>query len=122
MPRATVDTTAAEKFDLKTCEGAFVALRRLSYGEKLHRTGLSMQMNIEGDNPKNAKMAMEMMQERTTLFDFSKCIVDHNLEDDNGKKLNLATAQDMNRLHPQIGEEISTLIDKMNNFEEDEGN
>ena len=69
------------------------------------------------------KMTIELMNRKATLFDFTHCIVDHNLEDENGNKLNLHNSADIDRLDPRVGEEIEQVLDKMNNFEEeDEGN
>jgi hypothetical protein len=53
-------------------------------------------------------------------FEFKSCIVDHNCEDEEGNKLNLTTAQDINRLDPKVGQEIEKLIADMNNFEDDD--
>jgi hypothetical protein len=123
MPRATVDTTATEKFDLTTCKGAFVVLRKLPYGAKLRRSTEAMKMSVQmggGRGKKGGKADIEMLQHASTLFDFSHCIVEHNLEDETGRTLNLSDPNDVNNLDPQIGEEVSNLIDELNNFEADE--
>jgi hypothetical protein len=65
---------------------------------------------------------MKLITEESTLFDFVHCILDHNLEDENGNKLNLTNKADIARLDPRIGEEIDTFLGELNNFEEDEGN
>lgn len=123
MPRATVDTTATEKKMLETLPEGFVVLRKLPYGAKLRRSEEAMKMTMEmggGRGKKNAKADVALLQHASTLFDFRHCIVEHNLEDESGRTLNLASVEDINNLDPRIGEEISSLIDELNNFENDE--
>jgi hypothetical protein len=62
---------------------------------------------------------MDMLQHAATVFDFRACVVDHNLEDEAGQKLNLTNPLHIDMLDPRIGEEIAGFIDKMNNFEAD---
>jgi hypothetical protein len=57
-----------------------------------------------------------MLQRAATQIDFQSCIVDHNLEDETGRKLDFRSFSDIDMLDPKIGEEISTLIDELNNF------
>jgi hypothetical protein len=123
MPKATVNIES-QRFELKTCEGGFVELKVMSYGEYLRRRDLISKMSFKGQG-KNTEAVMEMVNEQLTLFEFSKCIVDHNLEDDGGTKLDLTKAHALQRLDPRIGEEISTYIDRLNKWDEqndDEGN
>jgi len=61
-----------------------------------------------------------MMQQAVTQYEFQNCIVEHNLEDDSGNLLQFPA--DFSRLNPRIGAEIADLIDRMNQFEVDEGN
>ena len=121
MPRATVKLDPEDKVDLKTCPGAFVQLKRLSYGQKLFRQESISKMTMEMQRRRGAtqKATMEMMQRAATFFDFKMCIHDHNLEDEDGRKLDLSQEKDVTSLDPKIGEEISDLIDKLNNFEAD---
>ena len=122
MPRATVDTTATVKKELTTLPEGFVELRKLPYGAKLQRSSEAMKMSMSmagGRRRKDTKADVEMVQHASTLFDFKHCIVDHNLEDETGRKLNLHDPADINSLDPRIGEEISELIDELNNFEVD---
>jgi hypothetical protein len=120
MPRATVNVNDTEKKALKSCEGGEVTLRRMTYGQKLARQQNAVKMTMEQQRGKsNGKMNMDMLQHAATVFDFQACIVDHNLEDESGAKLNLTTQRDIDRLDPRIGEEIAKYIDEMNNFEDD---
>lgn len=121
MPVAVVDFKATEKFDLKSCLGGYVVLRRMSYGEKLSRTQMAMEMAIrEGGKGQADEAVMKMMQSKVIEFEFANCIIDHNLEDENGKNLDFKNPINVGRLHPAIGEEINGIIDKMNTFEETE--
>jgi hypothetical protein len=126
MPRATV-TTETQHHDLKTCEGAFVVLKPMTYGTKLSRQGEAMRMVVKNEagprkrgQSQNSETEIHMLQKAATQIDFQNCIVDHNLEDEQGKKLDFRNFADIDSLDPRIGEEISTLIDEMNNFSEDE--
>jgi len=117
MPRATA-TQETERFELETLPDGFVELRRLSYGEMLHRrdigstmrTGQGRKAGIEFDTD-----ALEIQH-----YEFSKCIVDHNLEDENGTKLNFSNKADIVKLDPRVAGEIETLIFKMTNPEDSE--
>lgn len=120
MPRATVNVNDTEKHALKSLEGGEVVLRRMTYGQKLARQENAVKMTMEQQRgQKSGKMNMDMLNHAATIFDFRACIVDHNLEDDNGQKLNLTYPVDIDRLDPRVGEEIANFIDKMNNFEAD---
>lgn len=119
MPRATVSLDPEDKVELKTCPGAYVILRRLSYGQKLQRSQQAAKMGMDLSKKKSAHVSMDMLNREAAYFDFKLCVMDHNLEDENGGKLDLSSPGDVDRLDPKIGEEISSLIDKMNNFEED---
>lgn len=131
MVKATV-SVAPEKHNLKSLPGGYVELKRLTYGQKVQRQEMATEsiMKSQGGNRKqrrsnkvdedNMAMSMRMMHRAVALFDFKHCIVDHNLTDENDKKLNFQDQTTLDRLDPKIGDEISQLIDDMNNFEEDE--
>lgn len=116
MPSAVVNIANTERKELKTLQGGFVELRRLSYGQKLERQSMAMQTSMKGEGNK-AEMNMTMMQRETSAYEFRHCIADHNLEDEEGGKLDFRKKENVFRLDPRIGEEIATYIDKMNNFE-----
>lgn len=123
MPRATANINETEKRELKSCPpDGFIVVRRLTYGEKLERRAMTSHMKVEAGKGKDFAGEMQLVNERATLFDFQKCIMEHNLEDEDGKLLNLGSAIDIRRLDPRIGEEIDTILGELNNFEEDEGN
>ena len=121
MPLATVNFQKTERFDLKSCPEGFVELRRMSYGEKLSRQQMAMEMAMrEGGKGQADDMVLKMTQLRVVEFEFRNCIVDHNLDDEAGQKLDFKKPAAVHSLHPQIGDEINELIDKMNTFEESE--
>lgn len=122
MPRATTDIATTEKFELKSLPEGFIVARRLTYGEKLERRAMVSGMKVEAGRGKDFAGEMQLMNERATLFDFQKCITEHNLEDENGTLLNLARVEDIKKLDPRIGEEIEGILGDLNNFEADEGN
>lgn len=127
MPKATV-SNSTQQFDLKTCAGGTVTLKRLTYGQKLERIEMATQSVIKTEtdrrgraNPNAAEMDVKMMQRAVAEYEFARCIVDHNLEDDSGGKLNFQNPQTLDVLDPRVGDEISSYINDMNNFEEEEG-
>lgn len=125
MPKATANITEKHRKELKSCPEGFVEARRLTYGEKLMRramvSGLRVEAGKKGEK-KDFAGEMKLITEESTVFDFVHCILDHNLEDEDGNKLNLTNKNDINRLDPRIGEEIDEFLGELNNFEEDEGN
>lgn len=117
MPKATA-STSTERFELKSCPGGFVELRQMSYGEYMTRRQMLSNMSFKaGKNKDDFQAQMQVVNEEVTKFEFKTCIVDHNLEDDNGKKLNLGSPSGFNQLDPRIGQEIGDLIVKMNEFD-----
>jgi hypothetical protein len=121
MPRATANIVEAERHDLKSLPEGFVMVRRLTYGQKLERRAMSSTATAETQRGnKNMKMQMQMINQQAMIFDFTHCIVDHNLEGDDGEKLNLSSVAHIQSLDPRVGEEIERILDKMNNFEEDD--
>lgn len=114
MPRATV-ARQAEKFELKSLPEAYVVIRRMTYGEKLNRTESMLNMRTTNEDK---EMEVRLQSKKTALQDFSWLIVEHNLTDENDKPLNFKNAVDVERLDPIIGDEIGQLIDKLNNFED----
>lgn len=123
MPRATTTGNETERFDLKTCPGGFVVLRRLTYGEYLKRRQMASNMSVRAEKgQKDFEGVMELVNQKVTEFEFANCIVEHNLEDDDENILDFANPVNIRMLDPRIGEEISTRIDEMNQYEPDLGN
>lgn len=65
------------------------------------------------------KIDFELMQEWSRHYEFSRCIVEHNLEDETGAKLDFSNKLAITKLDPKIGSEIERLIDELNQEEEE---
>jgi hypothetical protein len=124
MPRATANLQFAEQKELKSCPGGFVTLRRLSYGQILDRRSLMAGMKVRGGKGKEFEGELQTMSERVTIYEYQNCVVDHNLEDEHGTKLDLHNPMHIKSLDPKVGQEIEGLLSELNNFEDDdeEGN
>lgn len=116
MPKATTNVNDTEKFDLKTCEGGFVVLRRMNYGELLERRTLAGKLNFQGGKG-DTQAYINVANRLVTEFEFKNCIVDHNLENESGQPLDFRSGVTISLLDPRIGDEISSLIDSMNQAE-----
>lgn len=121
MPKAVVNLDDTERVDLKTLDGAFVVLRRMSFGQITERRALMKLSIASTKGSKDVKGEMAMANALITQFEFRNCVVEHNLEkDDNGTLLNLNSPVDLAMLDPRVGQEIESLIEERNNFEEDD--
>lgn len=118
MPRATVDVESTERHELKTCDGGFVVLRRMTYGQVVQRRALTKLSLLTQGRSRSVTGELAMASKEVTLFEYTHCIVDHNLEAADGRKLNLGVETDLDQLDPRIGQEIEGYIADMNNFEE----
>lgn len=124
MPVA-VRNTSTERHELKSLPGAFVVLRKLSYGQIIERrTMMKLSLQMSGKK-KDMQGEMAMANKRVNEFEFAHCVVEHNLEMTEGRLLNLGNPTEVAMLDPKVGQEIEGFINDMNNFEdedEDEGN
>ena len=121
MPKATVSTDTI-RHELKSCEGGFVVVKRLTYGQLLTRREMSMRMEFAEQKGRAAKAEMSMPQLEVTIFEFAHCVVEHNLEDESGRLLDFRKESDLVQLDPRIGDEIGSVLDKLNQFETELGN
>lgn len=129
MPRATVSQETT-RFELKTCPEGFVSLRTLSFHEMNQRQDIVSRMYQEQRVNKRGQKATqeeivrgyyEIMNVAVTEYEFRNCIVDHNLEDENGNLIDFTRPMQAWRLDPKIGDEIGRYIDSLNQApEEDE--
>lgn len=123
MPRATADTTKTERHELKTLPEAYVVLKKLTYGQMLHRQEMAGEMAMKSQPGRGRNTPQEavikMMQSLVTEYEFRNCIVDHNLTDENDQPLNFSLPGTVMRLDPQVGDEISQLIDDLNQYQDD---
>jgi len=121
MPRATVNTQNTQHHDLKSLEGGYVVLRSLTYGQIVQRRAM-LTLSVEGSGKANKDFRgeMAMANEQITRFEFAHAIVEHNLEDESGRTLDLSRPVDFDALDPRVGQEIEELISDMNNFDDEE--
>jgi hypothetical protein len=123
MPVAVVVSEPTRR-DLKTLPEGYVVIREMTYGEKIYRTGMTGAMKLLKDNKQTDYVGeMTMETSRITLWDFANLVVDHNLQDTDGRQLNFHNEQDVRKLSSRIGDEVGTYIDELNSFEDiDSGN
>jgi hypothetical protein len=121
MPNATV-SLGTEQLDLKSLPGGYVTLKRMSYGQTLERRALmKINLDLSGGKQQDMHAVMALAAKEIQVYEFRHCVVDHNLEDGDGTKLDLTSAQALENLDPKVGQEIERKISDMNNFENDEG-
>lgn len=114
-------STVPKRFELKTLEGGYVVLRRMSYGEKTHRQEMATkQAATPGDDGKVAKLDIALMTTMVAEWEFGNLIVEHNLEIEEGVPFVFNRRGDLQRLDPRVGDEINGYIADMNNYEEDD--
>lgn len=120
MPRATVNTEV-QTFQLKTCEGGYIKAKPLSYGQKKSRADASGHMWAEllEKGGLGNRMNLDTITRAATLFDFQNCIVEHNLEDDNGRPLNFDNDGTLDILDPRVGDEIEAHLATLNGDDTD---
>ena len=129
MVLATANLEETQRLDLKSLPGGYVEARRLTYGQKIQRRSMTSALTLKSQGKsKDFEGEMNMINLEATIFDFSKCIVAHNLE----KEINQNTDQvqtvpidfnnkeDVKRLDPRVGEEIDEFLGKINNFDEED--
>jgi len=122
MPVAVVVKTSNE-FKLKSCQGGIVEIRRMSFGESLIRkdmmASVAMEMQNKSKGSDSMKLQMDLLQEKTTLWEFANLIVSHNLTDANDKLLDFKNQAHVKMLEGRVGDEIQQYINELNSFEED---
>lgn len=111
---------SSERKELRTCEGGFVVIRRMTYGQKLQRADLTSKMRVQASRKsKDVQGEIDLLQRQVTLWEFANLIADHNLTDARERKLDFKKPTDVEMISGRIGEEISKYIGDLNNFEED---
>lgn len=120
MPKATTSMHDTERFALKSCPpDGYVVLRRLTYGEYLERRQMTSGMKVHAGQGKDFEGLLDLMNRKTTEYEFKNCIIEHNLTDEAERQLDFKRRETLSRLDPRVGEEIATYIARMNQFEED---
>lgn len=120
MPRAVVTNDVVRK-ELKTLPEGYVELRPMTYGQAVHRRSM-LKLSFTTSKGKGSDFRGEMAaaNKEITQFEFATCVIDHNLEDENGNKLNFSSPVDFAKLDPRVGQEIEKYISDLNNFDEDD--
>jgi hypothetical protein len=123
MPRATISTETFRR-ELKTCPGGFVELRQLSWAEMMKRRDIASRMYADVStktgpaSQETIRQYMEVVNVAIMEFEFKNCIVDHNLENDDGVLLDFSNAMSLQILNPKIGSEIDRYIEELNQEDE----
>lgn len=117
MPKATVSAEPIHK-DLKTLPDGFVLIRQHGFGQTLSRRDKAARY-LQEINPNSkpgdiSTVEIDLLQEASTKYDFIHCIIDHNLEDDHGNKLDFNNPIAFDVLDPKTGMEIAYYIDEVN--------
>jgi len=76
--------------------------------------------NVKKPKEEVVRGYLEIMNVAVTEFEFRNCIINHNLEDENGAQIDFTRPMQAWRLDPKIGQEISKYIDELNNFDDEE--
>lgn len=106
--------------NLTSLPGAWVELKRLTYGQKLQRKNMAKLAIDMGSKGKDMKGELAMASREATISDFKNCVVNHNLFKDSEETIpfDFRNVMDIELLDPRVGEEIERLLDELNNFEE----
>ena len=78
-------------------------------------------MNVRFLGDKKAKGMsgeIDMLQRAVAVMEFSECIVDHNLTDENDQPLDFRKPSTIEVLDPRVGNEIGRLIADLHEFDE----
>lgn len=123
MPVAVVTSEPVRK-ELKTLPEGYVVIREMTYGEKIYRSGMTGAMKLLKESKQTDYVGeMSMETQKITLWDFANLVVEHNLQDADGRQLNFKMEADTRKLAARIGDEVGTYIDEINSFQViDEGN
>jgi hypothetical protein len=119
MPVAVI-TEPSERRDLKTLPEGFVVVKRMTYGQHLYRRTISTKfLMMDEKKTQGAIGEVKTMEEAVAFWEFANLVEDHNLTDEQGRKLNFMDPNDVKRISSKIGDEINTIIDELNNFKDE---
>lgn len=119
MPRATVDTDTTKREELETLSEGFVVLKKMSFGERARVREMTIQASMGMRGSKDEGLQMSISQVDVDEYEFSHSIVEHNLEDADGRVLDFKRKGTVASLDPEVGAEISKLIGEFNEPTED---
>lgn len=124
MPVAVIMEPSVRR-NLKSLPEGFVVVKRMTYGQNLYRRSIGAKMLLmdEKKHQDRAVGEVKTMEEAVALWEFANLIEDHNLTDQEGRKLNFSDPNDVKVIAGKIGEEIDNIINELNNFRDiEEGN
>jgi hypothetical protein len=122
MPVVVINTEP-KHYELKTAPGCFVRIKEMSYGQRIHRSGLTGAMKVLKDSKSDYAGEIAMETARITEWDFANLIAGHNLEVQEGVPYNFGSKEHLKLLPSKVGDEIGKYIDEVNSFEDiEEGN
>lgn len=128
MPKVQ-SSQETERFDLESAPpDGYVVLRKFSYGEKVKIRSLTARVHIaqaevakkqkearqKGEDIEDLDAEMSFDMEAVLAYKFKKAIVQHNLEDAKGRKLDFKSRSDFHLLDEAVGEEIEDSIEEYN--------
>lgn len=111
MPKATRNEKETVRHDLVSLPEGYVILRKLDYGEILRRRELGISV-IPGEGKEKSEVNIHSVD--VQVYEFSRSIVEHNLEDGEGNALNFKDKRAVISLDPQVAQEVENLISKLN--------
>jgi len=122
MPIAVVTNDISDKLPVTSAPpDGYVIVRRMNYGEKLLRSNMAAKFMMSGSSKdKDFQGELDMQTEEVAYWDFANLVVEHNMQDKDGKQLNFANKHDVKKLDGVIGDEIGNLIDGWNEPEKTE--
>lgn len=104
---------------MKTCPpDGFVVLRKMNNGEMLHRRDIASNVQAQGENESDMKASIGVNMSGVRFYEFGKSILEHNLQDETGRLLNLQNKRDFDNLDGAIADEIDGYITKLNRGED----
>lgn len=119
MPRAEANIDERFERDLKSVEGGHVTLRRMTYGEAVQRKAM-VKLSMKGNTKEDTTSEIAMANIEINNFEFGHCILEHNLEKNDGTPFNFKHAPDVAKLDPRVGEELETLIGELHSWDTEE--
>jgi len=126
MPDGTVSQETYKR-ELKSLPpDGFVELKMLPYHDMLVRRDKGSIASMEQtqqrkknrNEPETQKLTIESLQTWERDYMFKSCIVDHNITDKNGVKLDFNSPMAFKMLRPDIGMEIERYIDELHSEDE----
>jgi hypothetical protein len=118
MPRATV-SMEPETAHLRTCPGGFIKLRRMTFGELTTSQDMAYQVQMKASeaDPDSPEASLSVSRMAIMEYQFKTVILEHNLEDETGRTLDFRSAKDVHLLDGNVGQEITSIVDNMHNWQ-----